>query len=142
MNETNLLKADHNNRVLGVDALRVVSMLMVLTLHVLGTGGILNTAVSKKYWAVWFLEIAAFCAVNCYALISGYVGVYSKYKFSNLAELWCRVAWYNIPVFFLFYFFKSDVIGQNDMISIFSLYYQISIGILLHIRLCSFSFLY
>lgn len=71
----------------GIDALRIVSMLMVVTLHVLGHGGVLKIAESEKYWIVWFLEISAYCAVNCYALISGYVGVYSKYKFSNLALL-------------------------------------------------------
>jgi hypothetical protein len=40
----------------------------------------------------------AFVAVNCYALISGYVGVDSKYKVSNLAMLWCRVLFYSVSL--------------------------------------------
>ncbi|MDE6723424.1 MAG: hypothetical protein K2J55_04430, partial [Eubacterium sp.] len=59
----------------GIDLLRIVCMIMVPVLHVLGHGGLLEGAeiLSVKYEFVWFLEAAAFCAVNCYALISGYV---------------------------------------------------------------------
>ena len=84
----------------GIDLLRVVSMLMVVVLHVLGHGGILkNTAVlSFRYEAAWFLEIAAYCAVNCYALISGYVGVNSKFKYTNIFYIWLQVAFYNVII--------------------------------------------
>ena len=67
----------------GIDLLRIVSMLMVVVLHVLGQGGVLKTStpLSIGYSVAWILEIAAYCAVNCYALISGYVGVNSKFKY-------------------------------------------------------------
>ena len=103
----------------GIDALRIVSMLMVVTLHVLGHGGILNSSKSTNYWIAWYLEIAAYCAVNCYALISGYVGVFSKYKISNLAILWCRVAFYTIAVTVLFKCFFPANIGKVDLIASF-----------------------
>lgn len=61
----------------GIDLLRMVSMFLVAILHTLGQGGVIGVtgAGTASYAAVWFLETAAYCAVNCYALISGYVSV-------------------------------------------------------------------
>ena len=75
-----------NERKYGIDLLRMIAMFMVVILHVLGQGGILNTvsSLSLNYEIAWFLEISAYCAVNCYALISGYVGINSKFKFTNI----------------------------------------------------------
>ncbi len=103
----------------GIDALRVLSMLMVVMLHVLGHGGILDSAQKTNYWIAWYLEIAAYCAVNCYALISGYVGVYSKYKISNLVILWCRVAFYSISLTVAFKLLFLADIRKVDFLSAF-----------------------
>ena len=92
-------------RNLGLDLLRMVSMLGVVVLHVLGQQGVLASAtpLSPDYMTAWLLETAAFCAVNCYALISGYVGIFGRFRYSSLALIWCQAAWYTllIPVFFL-----------------------------------------
>ena len=92
-------------RNLGLDLLRMASMLGVVVLHVLGQQGVLASAMplSFDYMTAWLLETAAFCAVNCYALISGYVGVFSRFRYANLALIWCQAAWYTIliPLFFL-----------------------------------------
>lgn len=64
----------------GIDALRLFSMLLVVTLHVLGHGGVLENLVGKKYAVCWLLECFSFCAVNCYGIISGYVGFSDKKK--------------------------------------------------------------
>lgn len=73
----------------GIDALKIVSMFMIVILHTLGHGGILSSVsiFSGKYYAAWLMEIAAYCAVNCYALISGYVGINSKYRYSKIISL-------------------------------------------------------
>ena len=57
--------------------------------------------------------------MNCYALISGYVGVYSNYRISNLASLWCRVAFYTILVTFVFKMISPDAIDSKTVISAF-----------------------
>ena len=79
----------------GIDLLRMVSMILVAVLHVLGQGGVISEAGKhtpfNAYKVAWFLEIAAFCAVNCYAAISGYVGIKSKFKYSNIIYLWLQV---------------------------------------------------
>lgn len=73
----------------GIDLLRIVAMFMVVILHILGRGGILDATVaySSNYYIAWFMEIATFGAVNCYAIISGYVGYNRKIKYSNLINI-------------------------------------------------------
>ena len=107
---------NRQSRNYGIDALRIISMLMIVTLHVLKQGGILDASESTNYWIAWFFEIAAFGAVDLYALISGYVGVYSKYKFSNLAVLWCRVAFYSVSITVICKFIIPDQVDKKMML--------------------------
>lgn len=85
-----------NSRYEGVDLLRIVAMFMVLFLHILGSGGIIFEveALSPNGITAWFFEMAAYSAINCYGVISGFVGVHSKYKYSNLVYLWLQVTLY------------------------------------------------
>ena len=58
----------------GIDLFRIVSMIMVLVLHVLGQGHAIYAEVfSANFYTGWFLETAAYGAVNCFGLISGYL---------------------------------------------------------------------
>ena len=84
----------------GVDMLRLVSMLMVVVLHVLGHGGVLAAAPapSWRYGLCWALEAAAFCAVDCYAMISGYVGTGKTFRPSGIVLLWLRVVFYTLLI--------------------------------------------
>ena len=88
----------------GIDLLRIIAMWMVVILHVLGQGGVLNRApmLSVRYETLWLLETLAYCAVNCYALISGYVGLHSKFKISNIIGLWLQAAFYSVLVMVIF----------------------------------------
>ena len=92
----------------GIDFLRILSMFMVVILHVLGQGGILFNApaFSGHYFGSWFWEILCYGAVNCFAIISGFVAYTSKPKVSRLAELWLQTAFYALTftaVFFLLF---------------------------------------
>ena len=99
----------------GVDMLRILSMLMIVILHILGIGGILDTCepLSFKYATVWFLEAACYCSVNCYALISGYVGISASYKYSNIILLWLRVVFYTLSITVLFGIFMPGTVGKT-----------------------------
>lgn len=85
-----------NERNYGIDGLRLLLMLMVVILHSLGHGGILGhmEAGSLRYAIAWLFEAGAYCAVNCFAMISGYVGVKSKYRIANILHLWVQVWFY------------------------------------------------
>lgn len=104
-----------NRRNYGIDLLRIIAMMMVVTLHVLGHGGILGGLErgSLRYMLVWFIETASFCSVNTYALISGYVGLNSKPRCSRLIMLWLQVVFYTILITFIFTLKQPDLITSD-----------------------------
>ncbi len=116
--QSGVLSSERRERNYGIDGLRMLAMLMVIILHLLGQGGVLEGAawMSGQYQAAWFLEIAAYCAVNCYALISGYVGVHAKYRYYNLALLWLRVVFYTLSITLIFSFVMPGTIGLRDWV--------------------------
>lgn len=105
----------------GVDALRILAMLMVVVTHILGVGGILDACepLSPQYGVAWFLEAACYCTVNCYALISGYAGIGSSYKYSNIFLLWLRVVFYTISITVLVGIFMPEAVGITDYLKAF-----------------------
>ena len=86
----------------GIDLLRCLSMFFVVLLHVLkwGEGGNLDNSFlgTPNYAVSWYLELSAYCAVNCYGLISGYVGVQRRFRYSGALALWLRVAFYTLGI--------------------------------------------
>lgn len=94
-------------RNMGVELFRVVSMMLVVMLHVLGHGGVYSHAVflSDNYKVAWFLETLAYCSVNCYALISGYANVKSSFKFRRIVYLWLEVVFLNVSLTAVMHFF-------------------------------------
>lgn len=101
----------------GLDLLRMVSMAMVVTLHVL-LNGVLDSAtpLSPDYETAWLLECAAYCAVNCYALLSGYVGLEGRFRYANLAVLWCQVAFYTLLIPLAFAMFRPGTVGLREAV--------------------------
>ncbi len=84
----------------GIDILRCVSMFMVLCMHILGQGGVMVRYANQvsTYSMAWLIETLAFCAVNVYGMISGYVGVRAKWRVSRIAELWLGVLFYTLGI--------------------------------------------
>ena len=84
----------------GIDLLRMAAMWMVVILHILNKGGVLEAAapLSAGRDTARLLEIAAYCAVNCYGLISGYVGVGHRFRYSGTITLWLRAAFYTLGI--------------------------------------------
>lgn len=118
--EREALRASQRN--VGIDGLRIIAMFMVVILHTLGNGGVLDAAtpLSIQYEAAWFLEIAAYCAVNCYAIISGYVGVTAKYRYSNIVVLWLRVVFYTVLITLVFRIWMPEMVGWSEYIAAIS----------------------
>lgn len=88
---------DGKNRNYGIDLLRILAMLAVVTLHVLVFGGLLNNAVpfSANYEVAWLLETVCYCAVDVYVLITGYVYAGRKTFGAKLLVLWLTVMFYS-----------------------------------------------
>lgn len=102
----------------GVDLLRIVSMAMIAMLHVLGHGGVLGASADNavSYSVVWLLEVAAYCAVNCYALISGYVGYGAKHKYSNIVTLYLQVVFWIVAFTAIFAVLVPGSVGMKDFV--------------------------
>lgn len=107
-------------RIYGIDLLRICSMLGVVVLHILGHGNVLETTNSNLgYTIVWLMEIIAYPAVNCFVLISGFVGFKGeKYypKFNNILSLFFTVIFYSIIICLIFKFACPDMIGKKDFL--------------------------
>ncbi len=86
-------------------------MFFVIVLHALGHGGLLDgsPAGSAAYRAAWGLEAFAFCAVDIFALISGYVsyrGERRPTRFSSYLMLWFEVVFYGVVITAVFLVIK------------------------------------
>ena len=106
------------NREYGIDLLRILSMLMVVILHTLGNGGVLNNvkAGSVNYYVAWLMEIAVLCAVDCFALISGYVLYKPGFKLSRLIELWFQVFFYSVAITAVFFVIDRHSVSAKDVV--------------------------
>ncbi len=108
-------------RNMGIDLLRMLSMFMVAVLHVCGQGGVLNATAGNPTAnrIAWLLEVAGYCCVNCYALISGYVGVKSRFKYSNIILLWLQVFFYTGIITLLFSVFYPGTVDTEAIVCAF-----------------------
>lgn len=110
-----------NRRNYGVDVLRIVSMLMIMIMHVLEHGGIINNleSLSFEYALFWLLEIMTYCGVNCYALVSGYVNCFSKgFYFSRIITLWLQVLFYGVTITAIIAIIKPSTFGLSQIINV------------------------
>ena len=113
-----LQTSKQSGRNYGIDALRIVAMIMIPILHIIGHGGILSTvkSFSVNYDIVWLIKAAACCAVNCYGLISGYVGYGRKFRYSNILYLCIQVAFYTLIITGIFAVIEPGSVGIKTFI--------------------------
>lgn len=110
----------HNqSKYFGIEILRIIAMIMIVSLHTLGQGGILASAVinTPHYHFAWILEIVCFCAVNIYALISGFVLSEKQFRLSRLINLWFTVAFYTTAITLSMIFTKSPPLNSNIILN-------------------------
>lgn len=97
--QTGIGKKERN---MGVELLRIVSMLMVAVAHILGQGGVLagvSAAPQTAGYAVaYLLESCCLLACNSYALVSGYVGAEGHFRYARLFETQLRVLFYTVLI--------------------------------------------
>ena len=83
-------------------------MFCVIILHLLGHGGALKaTSTNANFATLWFWEIAAYPAVNCFVLLSGFVGYRSARiypKISNILSVILSTLFYSLAAFFIYRF--------------------------------------
>lgn len=87
-------------RNIGLEWLRICSMLMIILLHSIDHSGLLKnlTPGSILYYYEQFLYALVQVCVNCFVLISGYFLVSSKIKPEKLVALWIEVVFYSLII--------------------------------------------
>ena len=81
----------------GIDFLRLLSMYLVVVYHLLYHGGILAEAPTRA--APQALRILTLCAVDCFGLISGFVGLRQdapKLAIKRMGHLWLQTVFYSV----------------------------------------------
>lgn len=69
-----------------------------------------------KHEIVMLMQISVYCAVNCYALISGYVGINAQHKISNIIKLWFEVVFYTVGLTVLMKVIYPAEVGLKEIV--------------------------
>ena len=102
-------------RIVGLDLLRVLSMVMIIGLHMLGQGGILEAAApgSAAWYALRAMQCLFYCAVDCCGLLSGYVGSNRRENGPRLLLLWLTAVFYSL-LFTLWFRWRSPLLVGRE----------------------------
>lgn len=108
----------------GVELLRILAITFVLLLHILGVGGVyantgsnvVTTEHTANYVLSWTFETAAFCAVDLFALISGFVGLSASFKLKRWLRLWVLCVFWGVVTLLLFDYGVAFFRGFNDLL--------------------------
>ena len=82
-----------------LDLLRILAMWMIVCLHILGHGQILEIASAKNYYLLEVLRFCCVIAVNLYVLISSYFLCTQKFRPSKLLRLYLEVVFYGVIIY-------------------------------------------
>ena len=101
----------------GIELLRILATFYIILLHVVGQGGVAAASGGGKgtYTVSYLLLALAYPAVNCYALISGFVGCKSRFKLSRLVSLWVSVVTVNLAVWGTFRLFAPEMAASFSL---------------------------
>lgn len=88
-------------RYYGIDLLRILSMLLVVMTHTLNMGGIISHIAPQSvlYYSVSCIDIITKTAVDCFAIISGFVMYGRNIRYRKIISLWLPAFTYSIVYF-------------------------------------------
>lgn len=113
------MKEEKNiSRNFGIDTLRLFSMFGIVLMHILYRSGLLESDDRLIAISSWTIELICYCAVNCYAMISGYVRYGKQTKKLDVARyvcLWLEVLAWSLGIT-LFAFFTRGGIGVRELL--------------------------
>jgi len=103
-------------RNLGIDVLRILCMLAVVVYHLLGHGWImaLINENSWKYELLKALQSATLFGISCFALISGYVGIQTHYRYRSLVLQWLKVWLYSVAFVWIVSLIDPSAVSIED----------------------------
>ncbi|MBO5526316.1 MAG: acyltransferase [Clostridia bacterium] len=115
------MKPLNNSRNYGIDALRLFAIYLIVTYHVITHGGF--ASVTGNYQLVRLLLFTVtFCAVDCFAIISGFVGYTEEekpYHFHKYISMWLQVFCYSFIITLIASFFDDSITKKDIFLSAF-----------------------
>lgn len=104
-----------------IELLRIVSMYLIVVLYILNKGGVLYCfgGDTPQYYVLQCINAATYCSVNCFALISGYVGWNKQFRYSKMLAFWLQVFFYAICITSITKIFAPDMITKGHWIYCF-----------------------
>ena len=103
------------------ELLRIITMLMIVTMHVLDYSGIFlsENILSYNFIVSNIINGFSIVAVNCYILITGYFGYKQEFKKNKLVKLYTQVIVISIFTSLIFWIFKLENININNLVKTF-----------------------
>ena len=116
--------AQRSSRNWGIDLLRLVAMYYIVVLHTFGLGGICEAAQpgTVQYYFSWFFQMQTTCAVNIFALISGYVGFTQQkkpWRSESILLLWMQVVFLSAAVRLFYFLLQPQAFSVSGLIRMF-----------------------
>lgn len=102
-----------------IELARIFAMLLVVVMHINTQGGVSEALVpmSLNYIVEWILLSVTYCAVDLFAIKSGYVGSSKEnFQYSRALNLWLGVAFYTILITVGFAIFSPDSVRPIDFL--------------------------
>lgn len=108
-------------RYVGLDLLRVISMMGIIGLHIINKGGILeNTNLfSTSYFITSFIFSILYLSVDIFAITSGFLLYNKKIKYNRIVELIFIILFWSFlitTIFYSFNFFNIRQAGLKELI--------------------------
>ena len=102
----------------GIEALRIVSMLMVVMFHLIvhcNLAGNINP-LSITYEMDRFFNAACHVAVNCFSLITGYVWINSKWNVGKIVKYWMIAFVYSVGLNGIIFVFDRFLFTPKELL--------------------------
>jgi len=103
-------------RNLGIELLRIICMMCVIIQHIIGHGWIIQSLHpgTWKYEIVMTLHSLCVFGISCFAMISGYVGVRVRYRYSSIVLQWSKMWIYSVSILLLSSVASPGVISRSE----------------------------
>ena len=104
-----------NDRMEGLDLLRVILSFWVIAIHVMHYGGLRTNSDPSGlgYYLLWFWAISMYSVINCFALVSGFVLYDQTPKYTRILRLFLTVAYHGIVITLLFRLFYPHAVTDR-----------------------------
>ncbi len=94
-------------------------MFGIIALHVIGNSGKMDFpgGITRPWVVAWWWEIVAYCSVDVFALISGYVGFEAKFKWGRIVNIWIQAVFYLLSFYTVTSLVAPERAGLNLLVS-------------------------